>query len=102
MSTRASGKLQPELSRSGEQAPHLTALCSPKKSLRDVVQENEIYSDVVDEINKKLALREAIERANMAIANGKASRAGDEASKAGSIFSQARISARPSQADAVS
>ena len=83
-------------------------LASPKKSLREVVHENEMYSDVVAEINKKLALRDAIDRANCAIATGIASRgqpseAGEEVkSKARSIFSQNRLSARPSQADAAS
>ena len=83
-------------------------LASPKKSLREVVHENEMYSDVVAEINKKLALRDAIDRANAAIATGIASRgqpseAGEEVkSQARSIFSQNRLSARPSQADAAS
>ena len=37
------------------------------KDLRDILGENQIYEDVVSEINKKLALKEAIDRANGAI-----------------------------------
>ena len=39
--------------------------------LRDFMNENEAYAECVEEINKKLALREAIDAANRAIASSK-------------------------------
>ena len=39
--------------------------------LRDFLNENEAYAECVEEINKKLALREAIDAANRAIATSK-------------------------------
>ena len=38
-----------------------------RHKLQDLVQENDIYEDVVGEINKKLAFKDAINRANRAI-----------------------------------
>ena len=73
MSTRASGHLQPKADMEDEQAAMAT-IASPKKSLREVIDQNRMYGDVVEQINKKLALRDAIDRANNAIASGKASR----------------------------
>jgi hypothetical protein len=58
MSTRASGtgRLKTALKTAGK-----------PKDLREIISENQVYEDVVSEINKKLALKEAIDRANGAI-----------------------------------
>ena len=61
MSVKATGQLLPEGS------------ATQKVSLREYLAENQMYEDVVKEINKKLALRDAIERANRAIGSGKKS-----------------------------
>ena len=54
-----------------------------KANLRDYITENEMYESVVDQINQKLALRQAIDRANDAIAQSKrgGSQMGDDCSQ---------------------
>lgn len=55
------------------------------------MNQNQMYEDVLDKINNKLALKEAIDRANQAIASSKnPGRMGADADQASSVFSQAR------------
>ena len=53
-----------------------------RQTLREFLTENTMYEDVVDQINKKIALRNAIDRANDAISSAKRSSqmGGDEVS----------------------
>lgn len=60
-----------------------------KHGLKDFMDQHHKYEDVLEKINNKLALKEAIERANKAIASSKnQSRMGDD--QASSVFSQTR------------
>jgi hypothetical protein len=72
MSTRASGKLVP-LDKGAVTGVSLNNR-NRSKGLKDVINENVLYEDVVDQINRKLALREAIHRANDAIASSRGGR----------------------------
>ena len=83
MSTRASGRLQPAAQ--FEANMPMTPMRQGKVSLKDFIKENTTYEDVVDQINKKIALKRAIERANDAITKSRrpselGSRAGDDIS----------------------
>eukprot|EP00353_Schmidingerella_taraikaensis_P011818 CAMPEP_0185582206 /NCGR_PEP_ID=MMETSP0434-20130131/20155_1 /TAXON_ID=626734 ORGANISM="Favella taraikaensis, Strain Fe Narragansett Bay" /NCGR_SAMPLE_ID=MMETSP0434 /ASSEMBLY_ACC=CAM_ASM_000379 /LENGTH=125 /DNA_ID=CAMNT_0028200969 /DNA_START=462 /DNA_END=839 /DNA_ORIENTATION=+ len=42
-----------------------------KVNLNEILQENELYEDVLDQINRKLALRQAIDKASDAIERSK-------------------------------
>jgi len=44
-----------------------------RQTLREFITENTMYEEVVDQINKKIALRNAIDRANDAISSAKRS-----------------------------
>ena len=68
MSTRASGKPVPVGAVTDRSQNNRS------KGLKDVINENNLYEDVVGQINRKLALREAIHRANEAIASSRAGR----------------------------
>ena len=84
MSTRASGRMMPGAAAAGEQ----------KVSLRDFINENQMYEEVVDQINKKIALKNAIDRANDAISSAKRSRVGDLEDGAASMVSRSHASRR--------
>ncbi len=47
-----------------------------RQTLREFINENQMYEEVVDQINKKIALRNAIDRANDAISSAKRSQFG--------------------------
>lgn len=93
MSTRASGRLQAAAQGINvSQTPRRTG----KVTLKDFIKENTTYEDVVDQINKKIALKRAIERANDAISRSKrpsemSSRAGDFDSQANEIINNANV-----------
>ena len=100
MSTRASDRLVEAHKKS-----HIGWMSNGrgKHDLQDILSENEMYQDVVDRINRKLALRKAIDSANDAMSNSRrpselASRA--TGSNAGSIFDRKnRLQARADELD---
>ena len=59
--------------------------------MHEILQENELYEDVIDQINRKLALRQAIDKASEAIERSK------QGSAIGSNYGASdRFSAAPS------
>lgn len=57
--------------RADSQRKNITPQRPARQSLKEYLNENEVYEDLVEQINKKIALKQAIERANEAIASSK-------------------------------
>lgn len=53
-----------------QRVPHFQQT-QPKQSLKDFINENTMYEDLLDKVNRQLALKQAIERADNAIAKSK-------------------------------
>ena len=75
------------------------AAASGKPRVEDYMAQNEVYEDVLEKINQKLALKDAIDRANKAIASSKQpSRFGGDDTRSQKSHSVSQYSRRTSQA----
>ena len=80
MSTRASDRLVQAHKQSN--IGYTQKIRAAKANLAEILQENEVYEDVIDQINRKLALRSAIDQASEAIERSKQGSNMDKASVA--------------------
>lgn len=78
MSTRASDRLRQAHKQSN--IGNTQQVKNQKANLHEILQENEVYEDVLEQINRKLALRQAMDQASEAIERSK------QGSEMGSAF----------------